>query len=805
MRTQFKIIVKGLWKNKKYFFISTSMLFITFSFFLMLFTYVRSELNYDIKIPGHKNIYRVTTKVTQNGDLIKHTAKSQMPLGEALKEQIPSVVSYSRLLDEECLFRYDDIKMGRQKTYWVDNTFPDIFSIEIVEGNAADALTRPFTGMISEEIAKKFFGDESPVGKVLVENEGLNMEIRGVFKKPEHSSHFDYDFLMSYETVIFYNSFQDNWDTDMFYTYIQLAPNADVENVKTNMKKFAEATYLNHHEKKQQVELILQPMASIHLGSHLENELSVNNKAGFVIILAMLGLFTLLVSLLNYSGLITSRYKANQKSLVMIQVYGSRNSLVSSIIIETMLIHSLAFISALIFTLFCGNSLFDLINIPVSVSVLHTPILLIAFNLFCILFCSIIAIAMVFGYLVLNGISANQTIRKGKSGSQASLVIMQFSFSIFLIIFLAISIKQVHFMKNTNPGYDMGKVLALHTPRTLIMNRDRISRGNLFIEKLKREGLVESGCITSDLPGKPVHTDLSGFVWLSSPKNQELKVPADWISVDTSYFKTLGISLIAGLNFHGDIPSNADRIILNEKAVKDLGFESPEMAIGARIRGNSASLQQIGMEQFTIAGVVSDFHQEGLQEAVKPIAFTYSYFYLFGLYAVKVINPSVNTLASIQENWETLFPDDPFDYFFLDQRFHQQYKNETLFFKLCLIFGIIATLIACYGLFGISIETIAKRKKEISVRRVNGATAVSISSMLGYTYGRWVLYSFMIAAPCAYLATQKWLESFAYKTTLSWWVFVLSGFAAIVIALLTISGQTWQVATMNPAESLRNE
>ena len=805
MKTQLKIIIKGLVKNKKYFIISTSMLFISFSFFLLLFTYFKSELNYDKKLPDNENIYRVTTKITSNGQLIKHTAKSQMPLGEALTQQIPGVVTYSRLLDEECLFRYNDIKLGRQKTYWVDETFPDMFSVEIIEGEAVDALSRAFTGMVSEEMAKKFFGDESPIGKVLIENEGLNMEIRGVFKKPAYSSHFDYDFLMSYATVLFYNGFQNNWDTDMFYTYIQLSPNAEVENVKSNIKKFAEATYVNHHDKNQQVDLVLQPVSSIHLGSHLENELSINNKFGFVLILAMLGLFTLLVSMLNFSGMITSRYKSNQKSLLIIQVFGSKNSILSSIIIETFLIQSLAFISALLFIVLCGDRFFSLINVPVTISLLDSPLLMLGLYVFCIVFCSLIALTMVYGYLLLNGVNSSHTIRKSKNNSQASLVIMQFSFSIFLIIFLAISIKQVQFMKGTNPGYDMGQVLALHSPRTLIMNSERISKGNLFIEQLKSKGLAESGCITSDLPGKPVHTDLSGFVWLSSPKIQDLKVPADWISIDTAYIKTLGINLIAGLNFHGDIPANITRIVLNEKAVRELGFESPEMAVGARVKGRSASLQQIGMEDFTIAGVVADFHQEGLQEEVKPTAFTYSYYYLFGLYAVKVTNPSANTLASIQENWESLFPDDPFDYFFLDQRFHQQYKNETLFFKLCLIFGIIATIIACYGLFGISIETIAKRKKEISVRRVNGATAAGISSMLGYTYGRWVLFSFLIATPCAYWATHKWLESFAYKTTLSWWVFALSGLLAIIIALVTVSGQTWQAATMNPSEALRNE
>ncbi len=806
MKTPFKIILRGLLKNKKYLFFSVSGLFVSYAFFLLLFTYVRSELTYDRSIPGYENIYRVTTKVIENGRTVKETAKSQLPLGEALKAQIPGVIECARLLDEETLFRYGEAKFNRQKTYWVDETFPEIFSIETTEGNAKEGLSKPFAGLISEEVSKKFFGNDSPIGKVMIENEGLNMEIGGVFKKPVGKSHFDYDYLMSFKTVLFYNQFQNNWDTDMFYTYIKLDSNADLDQVKQKLAAFAATTYVNYHKKNQQVELHLQPFASIHMGSHLDNELSVNNNYSFVLILSVLGLFTLLVSLLNFSGMVTSRYGANKTSMLMNRIFGSRKILIGTITLEIAFLQAIAFLLAFLFTYVAGNQLFNMLEVPVSIFTLQTAPLLIGVLLVpSVLFCSLLTAVLVLRTQAKLASSGKAKPLHKSGRQQSTLVIVQYSFSIFLIIFLVASLKQVHFLKNSNPGYNKEMILGIHTPRTLIMNPDRITKGNLFFDQIIKAGLAESGSITSDLPGKPVHTDMGGFFWLTPTNSPELKVPADWISLDTGYFQTLNIQLLAGKNFEGERVANREKIILNEKASKAMGFKKPEDAIGSVIIGNSSTLGPEGKRAFTVIAVAPNFHQEGLQEDIKPLAFTYNYNYLFGCCALKLTNANPDYLKAIQNTWETIFPDDPFDYFFLEDRFNQQYKNEVLFFRLCMVFGLIAALIACYGLFGISAETILRRRKEIGIRKVNGATIFEIMGILLGTYGRWIIFSFAIAAPIAWFATNKWLDTFAYRTELSWWIFPLSGLIALLVALLTVILQSWRAATRNPVESLRCE
>ena len=805
MKTQLKIIIRGLLRNKKYIVFSIIGLFISYSFFLLLFTYVSSELSYDTKMPDHENIYRVTMKVTSNGKTIKETAKTQMPLGQALKEKIPGILSYTRILDEETLFRYGEVKLNRQKTYWVDETFPELFSIEIMQGNAVDALSKNFSGILSEEITQKFFGNESPIGKVMIENEGLNMSIGGIFKKPEYNSHFDFDYLMSFKVVSFYNGFQNNWDTDMFYTYIKIDPNADLNEIKKRLDKFANETYVNHHAKNQKVELKLQPITSIHLHSKLENELSTNNNFSFIIILSILGLFTLLVSWLNFSGMVSSRYMTNQTTMLMNRIFGSPHRLINTIALEVFLLCFMSIIFATILITLFGSGIFNMLDVQVAIYPLHQLLIIVVTLLFIsIIFCTAIAGAMLIGKHPKDGkIKTSSTKLLGNR--QSSLIILQYSFSIFLIIFLGTTLKQIHFLKNTNPGYNKEQILAIHSPRTLIMNFERIAKGDLFISQLKQSGIATDGSITSDLPGKPVHTDLAGFVWLSPTDFPDVKIPADWISIDPGYLKTLGLKLIAGKNFEGDRLANKDKIIVNEKAVKDMGFESPEKAIGATINGNSVALDQSGKKLFTIAGVVSNFHQEGLQEEIKPMAFTHNYFYLFGFCALKLNNYNSNTIKAIDKTWSKIYPNDPFDYFFLDERFDQQYKNELLFFRLCLVFGLIATLIACFGLFGISVETLTKRRKEIGIRKVNGATILEITNMLNSTYIKWIIISFLLASPFAYFVAKKWLQSFAFQTNLSWWIFAIAGIVSLVIALATVSFQSWKAASKNPVESLRNE
>jgi len=724
-----------------------------------------------------------------------------MPLGEALKEEIPGVVSFSRILSEECLFINGDVKFNRQKTFWVDEKFPEMFALRMIEGNVADALSRPHTMIISEEIAGKFFGNESPVGKSLLLNEGIIFQISGIFRKPEYPSHFDFDYLLSFSTLIVngWIEFQNNWDTDAFYTYVKLAPNTDLNEFNRQLARFSRSTYVNYHNKNQQVGLKLQPVASIHLYSHLEDELGVNNRLSFIVILASLGLFTLLVSWLNFSGMVSSRYLSNPTSFLMNRVFGAPAFLlIKSMTIEIVILTLAAIAFSVAITSALGSAVYHILELPVKIYPLSLiPLLIIALLLPGIIFCSAAAGIMLFRMQPKDA-RAQMSSAKAFSKQQSALVVMQYSFSIFLIIFLAITFKQIHFLKSSDPGYHKNQVLVIYSPRTLIANPARIPKGNSFIDRLKQNRYAAAVCFTSDIPGKAVQTSIAGRCWLSSPNTPDVRIPTDQLYIDHGYFATLGLKLIAGKNFEDKRELNRDKVIINERAMKALGFDNPEAIIGAGIKNQDN-------RQLTICGVVSDFHQEGLQEEIKPMAFVYGYNYEFGYCAAKLEKPTTATLKSIQKVWDSEYPNDPFDYFFLDQRFNEQYRSEALFFRLCLIFGIIATLIACYGLFGISVETVSKRRKEIGIRKVNGATILEIMGLLNYTYVKLTLISFLIAFPFAYLAIRKWLESFAYKTTLSWWIFALSGILALGIALLTVSWQSWRAATRNPVEALRYE
>ncbi|MGQ8337405.1 ABC transporter permease [Sunxiuqinia sp. A32] len=803
MNTNLKMIIRGILKNKNYIYFGVGGLVIAYSFSLLLITYLHVELSFDTQIPEYKQIYRVSTQVNYEGAKIKQTAKSQMPLGDALINEIPGIDLYTRILDEECLFRKGDIKYNHQKVYWVDEKFPEIFSLTMLEGNANDALAKPLSMIISETASKRFFGDESPVGKSLVLNEGIIIDIRGVFKNPTTQSHFNYDYLLSFNTITAngWNEHQNNWDTDAFYTYVKLAKNANIETVRQSLTEFSNRTYTNHHKKNQQVVLNLQPIKSIHLHSHLDDELSQNNKYSFILILALLGLVTLLVSWMYFSAMVCSRYSSNQVSLFINNILGaSKYSLIKSIAVEILLLNFIAIIISFSLFSFVGDSIFNTLELPTGLY--HQKInfslqMLVALLISGVLVCSLMPVS-VLAQRMKDAVKKDKSaILKTSNNHQTSFVVFQYSFSIFLIIFLIVAFQQIRFLKDSNPGFNKDQVLVVHSPRTLIFNPIRIVKGKQFIDLLKLNEFAKEVSYASDIPGKAVQTDDKGL-WISPSENPDIKIAVDRLNIDDHYSNTLDLKIIAGRNFESQKEFNDTKLIVNECAVSELNFNDSESAIGSQIKDQNGN-------SFTIVGVVSDYHQEGLQEEIKPMVFQFGYDYLFGYCTVKLANVSESTIASIKHLWESIYPDDPFDYFFLDEQFNNQYRNEALFFKLCFIFGIVSMLIACYGLFSISLETILKKQKEIGIRKVNGATIAKIIAMLNLTYVRLTIISFLIATPFAYIFIHKWLQNFAYKIDLSWWIFAISGLLAMGIALLTVSWQSWRAATRNPVEALRYE
>ena len=778
-------------------------LIIAYAFVFLLFTHIIAEFSYDKEVPGSENIYRIATIIKDKGESVVETAKSQMPLGEALVSQIPGVNAYSRILDEECLFINGDIKFNRQKVYWVDEKFPEMFSLEMVQGNAGEALEKPGTMIISEDAAQRFFGTEPAVGKSLVLNEGIILRVSGIFKKPKILSHFEYDYLISFNTIVAngWNNRQNNWETNAFYTYIRLDPGVDPADLEKGLNEFAQNTYKSYHEKEQQVELIAQPVESIHLHSHLDDELSKNSKIEFVMILALLGLMTLCIAWLNFSGMVTSRYLNDQTSLLLNRVFGASGfSVIHSVITEVLLLNILAVGASTGIALIFGNWFFGLLELPYSTILMNLEnyLILTGAVLICgLLFSSAGPVYVLTKKMAQSGFKNQIGMGKTQFRQQVMLVIFQYAFSIFLIVFLFVVFQQISFFKESNPGYDKSQLLVIHSPRSLIANPERISKGRDFLARLNNAGLTEAGSFCSDIPGEPVQTDYSGF-WVSPQNQPDWQLPVSRISIDEGYVETLGLKLVAGTNFSPVGENNRDKLILNECAVKALGFDNPQKAIGTLVKDRNN-------RSFTISGVISDFHQEGMQEEIRPLVFNYGYGYLFGYCALPLIQVSPELVETIKSEWEAVYPDDPFDYFFLDEQFNHQYQNEVLFFRMCIIFGVISILIACYGLFGISMETVARRRKEIGVRKVNGATIGGIIFMLNQAYMKWILAAWILACPFAWMAINRWLENFAYRTTVSWWFFCMGWMIAVLIAIVTVSWQSWKAATRNPVEALRYE
>lgn len=802
---QLKMMIRSLLKSRSYLNSVLISLILTFSFLLTLLGYLIQEFEFDSKIPGHDKIYRITTQVSSEGQIIKASAKTQMPLAPLLKEKLAGIEHITRLLDEENLYQYDSIRLNRQKTYWVDEDFPELFSIEIIEGDAVKALSKLHCGLISEEVARKFFGSTSPIGKILIENEGLNIEIGGVFKKPAYPSHLDFDYIISFKTVEYYNRVHNNWDTDMYYTYIKLRPLFDCDRFKKNLQQISDQIFTGQREKGLHVELQLQPLTTIHRSVSLENEMAHNNMPfRYLIILFALGFLTFLVSLLTFSGLVASRYRQNSSNQFLKKIYGDRKRIRQAIHLEITILLLVSLVFSFCLSVIFGSRIYQILNLP-SRLISIRELLVIAL----ILFSTSLVTSSYLIRAMIRTRSRSKKIKKSPAKkpnhSMVSLMILQFGFAMSMIIFLAVTLQQIWYLKTSNPGYSKEQILAIHSPRSLIMNPDRITKANDFFNRLHQSGLIERACLTSDLPGKAVHTDMGGFIWLSTGPASEKKIPTDWISIDQQFFSTLNLEIVAGKNFENDRNDNWETIIINEKAAKELGFSRTEDAPGTTVLCESAIMGEHRKQTFNIIGVVSDYHQEGLQQQIKPLAFTFSYFYLFGFYTLKLNQFQPSDLKTIRKTWDSIFPNDPFDYFFLDEAFDNQYKNEQFFFNIGLSFGLISILIAIIGLIGLSIETTMKQSKQIGIRKINGASTFDIILLLNKDFIKWLSLSLISAIPLAIIALQIWFKTFAFHIRLNILSIFLMACLVLMLAILTVSIQTAKAARKNPADALRYE
>lgn len=801
LKNYFKTALRNIRRHKLYTFINVAGLAIGLAAFILIGLWIEDELSYDDFFQQADQIYRVATQ-QRSSDHTTAFATSPRPLARVIDDPFPEVIEATRLSREradQVLVRYRDKHFFENRVFFADSNFFEVFSIPLLRGSPKEALSEPFSIVITEAAAQKYFGASNPLGKTLTlrlseDQDIFDYVVTGVARGLPHNAHFHFDFLASYQQhpLVGSQDDQDNWLGLNLYTYVLLREGASSEALGRELSALAEGRANDPTEAEGRYEFLLQPLTSIHLHSDLRSEIEANGDIVYVYLFAAIALFILLLACINFVTLTTARAASRAKEVGLRKVLGSgRGQLVGRFLVESVLLSLLA--------LFFAAGLIELV-LPALDAFTGRPLDFDYFQSGWIL-PSFVGLALLVGiaagsypavYLssfrpavVLKGGPAAAS--KGGFSLRSGLVVFQFAVAIALIVGTAVIYRQVSYMQSKKLGFDKEQVVVLEGTEDL----------GPQIEAFKEELLKHTGIArvtnAQTMPGRSF--DRARIRLQETSEEGALSVA--WLTAGYGFVETLGLDLVAGRSFSRASDSMA--VILNESAVDALGLENP---VGRELIEND--------RLYTVIGVIEDFHFASLHRRIGPLA-------IFGpdpwsqnrpnqLVAARIQSSDLSgVLSSIRKTWEAFVPEQPFAYSFLDERLDALYRSERGVGRLLGVFASLAVLIACLGLFGLSAYVAQHRTKEIGVRKVLGASVASIVALLSKDFLKLVLAAVVIASPVAYFLMNRWLEDFAYRIDIGLSVFVWTAVLAVVIAFLTVSYQSVKVALMDPVKSLRYE
>ena len=773
--------------------------------FTLIVFWIKAETSYDTFHTNADNIYRVDYLLYEEDILEQHSASGSKAIGKEMKNYFPEVLNYARFYRTESLVQYGfedgDEAIKERDILYAQSSFFDLFSFPLTMGLADSSILALDHAVITEETARRYFGDDNPMGKVLKIDGAQDYVITGVVKSIPGNSHFTFDIVLSYENLLQQN--RRNWDDSFWgedvYTYVHLAPGTDADALEAKLPQIPE-DFLGDFMKRAffLMEFKLTKLTDIHLHSTLSNELEVNGNYRNVQSLGIIALLVLLIAFINYINLATSRSVERAHEVGIRKVTGAqKKDLILQFLTESALLNLIAILVS-----FAGVFLLLSFFKQVMQSPLHidSPSLILLFFILLVsgtFFTG--SLSAIYSSRFVPSLVLKGTIPTGSGGwivrLKNYLVIFQFAVSIILIIGTITIYRQVNFMQNHDLGFTPEGLVVMDGPRILQADSYESYLNNMeaFKEDIRSLSMVSDVTSSTSVPGTEI-TNTRVFGIPVEGRNTEKVI--DMYYVDNHFFDAYGLSFIAGKGFGETMREDSSNIIINESALDYYAFEDAEDAVGDILRGGNFVV--------TIIGVVKDFNQQSVKEEPGPIGFFHQPGNQF--YSVRAHMSDVSALVSdLEKLWISHYPGNPFHYFFLDDFYNEQYEAEQRFSKLFLASSLLGIIIACLGLLGLSAYSITRRRKEIGIRKTNGASSSHVMLILNKVFVIWVAIAFIIACPLAWFAMNKWLQNFAYKTELSWWIFALAGLIALLIALLTVSWQSWRAANKNPVDSLRYE
>ncbi|MFN8306817.1 MAG: ABC transporter permease [Ferruginibacter sp.] len=817
IRTYFKIAWNNLRKNKVFSFINIFGLAAGLACCMLITLYIRNEISYDKYHKHAADIYQLGTNFIREGKETKMSG-TPAPVAQAMQFEYPEIEQTTRLLalfsEDKTLLQYTEKNAAPQsfyetKGYIADSSFFRVFTYDFLEGNPATALNEPRTVVLSEEIARKIFGNQPALNKLLHISSGTNGDydfmVTGVFRPVSKPSHIDARFFLSFkggEIEQLANRMATNFaNNNMFFTYLQLKPGTDVAALQAKFPAFIDK-YAGKDLKAQGFykKQFLTKLTDIHLYSGMDQNVTPPGSVTYLYMLTSIALFTLLIACINFMNLSTARSSKRSAEVGIRKVLGAeKNALVRQFLGESVFMSLIAFVFAFALVWFLLPAFNKLAGKELSLSFSQNTISIAAFLVLSVITGIVAGIYPAF-YLssfrpvkVLKGRFSNSlaavSLRKG-------LVVFQFVISVALIISSVVIASQMRYLRSADLGFDKDQQVVIPL-RSATAKQMYPSLKN---ELAKLPGVTNVGASLFN-PG--VFNPSDNLLYKEGQNmNDAKRTRMNW--VDAGYLQTLNIKPVAGRLFSEAFPADTSfRMVLNETAIRDIGFPSAQDAVGKKVYFDYQG-QQYG---FDIVGVVKDFHFEDLHLPITPYGYQLnSNLDNFNYMLVHTRSADMRALlSSIGEGWHRLNPNEPFEYNFLDEEFQKNYQAEDRLAGIVGYFTMIAILICCLGLFGLAAFSAEQRVKEIGVRKVLGASVSGIVALLSKDFLKLVFAAIVIASPLAWYIMNKWLQDFAYRVSISWWVFAVAGAGAVLIAFITIGFQAIRAATVNPVKSLRTE
>ncbi len=788
LKNYFKIALRNLLKYKLNSFINIFGLGIAFAASLLIYVFARNELTYDAFHKNAKSIYLVyKERITPTGTQI--TRDTWLPMAQALKGDYPAVANATRLWDDNSWIEASERRFQENITY-ADPSLLQMFTFPLLQGDAATVFSDRHSALVSKKVAHKYFGNEEAIGKRITINYSTDYVIRGVLEDIPSNSQIQIEVLVPAESASFYEANKNDWGSSFVSTFIQLSPGTASAELEAQFPNFVTKTW--NAEINQSMKLKLTPLLELY------NEITGAHTYAYVLL--GVAMIILLIATINFMNLTTARSVERAREIGMRKVLGAlRRELIRQFLQESLMTVMLALVLGLCLleiVLPWFNSLYGL---ELRTDYLNHPQSMLG------LLALAVAVGLLSGFypaFVLSRYQPGEAL-KGRFKSKPAglrlrygLVIVQFCLAMILMIGTGVMRRQIHFMKNANLNFDKENVIAIPVQVSDFKNQEE---ARVRLETFKNDLREQSGILgvasSIQVPGRWPNSFTFAY---PTDRDDAQRLRVRRALVDEHFFDTYGMHFIEGRNFSEQSATDAQQsLILNEAALRDLGWPN---GTGRQIR--------VGETVYNVIGVVKDYHFSSFANAVAPVLHFYrpANSEVHRVISVKLAAGNVAaTLDYIRDQWRTLDPGRPLDFFFIDDNFNLLYQSETRLITAISAFTVLAILIACLGLFGLSSLMVAQRTKEIGIRKTLGASLASIVFLLTRVFNKLVMLAFIFACPPAYFAAKTWLQNFAFRIDLGWEIFAMTGLLALVIAFLTVCFQSIKAALANPVEALRYE